>query len=317
MGFVDRRWESAPLYGRAREILHIEPMAPRFLGEALGIGDAADVVRRYAVFGGVPRYWELMAAHEGLWGAVEALVLDPLGVLHEEPARLLHDDLSEPARAASILALIGQGCGRLSEVAGRLGQPATSMTRPVARLTSLGLVRRETPFGIPARDSKRSVYRIADPLLAFWFRFVEPNRSRLAAGERGAVAAEVRRAFPTHLGQAWEALVRWRLARAPLGDERWTKVARWWGRGTDGRALELDGVAESAEEPERALVVEAKLQVSSREVSGLLAALLDKAARCPALAGRRCTAQLWVLEPGQKALSKSRALGPAAVLDAE
>ncbi|MCK6531168.1 ATP-binding protein [Myxococcota bacterium] len=305
---------TAPLLGRAREILRIEPMAPRWLGEALGLSSPVDVLRRFAVFGGVPRYWELMAPFADLETAATDLVLDPVGVLHDEPERLLLDDLRETARAASILALIGQGCARLSEIAGRLGQPSTSLTRPMERLISLGLVPRETPFGVPAKDSKRSLYRIADPLLAFWYRFVEPNRSLLAAGALDAVAADVWRDFPLHLGPTWEALVRWRVPRAPIRGARWKPASRWWGDGVDGRPLELDAVAESADRRDTVLLVEARLQVSPPEVPGLLAALRDKASRCPTIVGRRCEAYLWVLAdaPGVPGV-----LGAAEVLEAE
>ena len=42
----------------------------------------------------------------------------------------------------------------MSEVAGRMGKPAGSLTRPLANLVELGYVRRETPFGESPRSSK-------------------------------------------------------------------------------------------------------------------------------------------------------------------
>jgi len=50
--------------------------------------------------------------------------LSPLGALHEEPARLLRDDLRDTAQAATLLGLLGQGCHRPSEFAGRLALAA-------------------------------------------------------------------------------------------------------------------------------------------------------------------------------------------------
>jgi DNA-binding IclR family transcriptional regulator len=38
----------------------------------------------------------------------------------------------------SLLSLIANGLNRLSEIAGRLGKPATSLTRPLANLIELG-----------------------------------------------------------------------------------------------------------------------------------------------------------------------------------
>jgi hypothetical protein len=84
-------------------------------------------VEAFAVWGGVPQYWELAADYPDLASAVGSLVLSPLGPLHDEPATLLLDDPREVTQAASLLTLIGRGCHRLSEIARRLGKPATSL----------------------------------------------------------------------------------------------------------------------------------------------------------------------------------------------
>ena len=139
--------ESEPLYGRAREIIRIEPLGPAWLPEALKTKDWREALDAYAVWGGVPRHWELARDYGSFVEAITTLVLDPMGVLHREPGRLLSDDMRDTVQAASILALVGQGCHRLSEIAARLGKPSTSLTRPVHRLLQLGLLEREVPFG--------------------------------------------------------------------------------------------------------------------------------------------------------------------------
>jgi AAA+ ATPase superfamily predicted ATPase len=299
---------SAPLYGRAREIIKVEPLEAAWLAPALGLADPARIVEQYAVWGGVPRYWELAADYPTRREAVAELVLDPLGVLHREPDRLLLDDLQEVARAASILALIGQGCHRLSEIAARLDRPATSLTRPMARLLELGLVRRELPFGRSERDSKRTLYRIADPFLRFWYRFVEPDRSRLGAGLLDAVAREVEDRFPHHLGSVWEDLARAAVPRLGFGGRAWGPAARWWGAGADG-PLELDLVATDGDD---ALVGEVKTTLRAEEIDRLLADLEARAARCPELRGKRVTATLWAIEAPrhERVIDAAAVLGP-------
>jgi len=49
---------TAPLYGRAHIILKIGPLSPGWIANAFPI-TAFESVKAYAVFGGVPRYWEL------------------------------------------------------------------------------------------------------------------------------------------------------------------------------------------------------------------------------------------------------------------
>jgi AAA+ ATPase superfamily predicted ATPase len=238
---------AAPLYGRATEMLKVEPLPCGWIRKALHLRDAQAAVEAFAIWGGVPRYWELAADFLNQEAAVQALVLSPLGVLYDEPTRLLLDDLRDLTQAASILSLIGQGCHRLSEIAGRLGKPATSLSRPLDRLLELGLVRRDVPFGASLRDSKRSLYRIADPFLRFWFRFVEPNRSRLEARQIPLVTREIRTQCAHHVAGVWEDLVRTSIPRRRYFNRTWGEARSWWGPDQDRSPMELDLVAESTD----------------------------------------------------------------------
>lgn len=286
---------SAPLYGRASEILKIGPLAVGWTRRALRTTSSAAAIDHWAAWGGVPRYWELAADHASRPEALRALALDPLGVLHREPERLLRDDMAKVTRASSILALVGRGAHRISEVGGRLGMPATSLSRPMAQLVDLGLLEREIPWGRSVQDSKRSLYRVADPFLRTWFRFVDPERSRLAAGQLDEVSRAVEERWPQHLAEAWEDLARASVARLRLFGQRWRPAARWWGPGVDRKPLELDIVAEAVEDPELVLCGDARVSASSRDAARALQELRGKAQRCPDLRGRRVACATWIL----------------------
>jgi hypothetical protein len=273
---------TAPLYGRAREIINVGPLGAAWVGKAFGCSRGAELLEAYSLWGGIPHYWELALDYGSVWEAIQKLVLDPLGVLHAEPHRLLLDDLRETAQAASILSLIGQGCNRISEIASRIEKPATSLTRPLSLLLELGLVHREVPFGVPQRSSKKSLYRIADPFLAFWFRFVEPNRSRLEAGPTKSVTREIRKSAAAHYGEVWEMLVRHSIPRLPIERIEWQPARRWWGGGTDRNRLEIDVIAESVDGT-ALLLGEAKLSVDAQELARVRQDLKRKAARLPFL----------------------------------
>ena len=164
-------------------------MPPPALHEALHL-DPEESVVAYSIWGGVPRNWELAADYDSTGEAVAALILDRNGVLHGEPLRILLDDMGSPVQSNSLLALIGAGCHRLSEIGSRVGQPATNLSRPLSRLIDLGYVRRELPFGESTRSTKRSLYRLDDPFLLFWYRFAVDGRprQRSGAGSRGSTA---------------------------------------------------------------------------------------------------------------------------------
>lgn len=283
--------ETAPLYGRAAEIVKVAPMPPEALPAALRL-DAEDSVEAYSVWGGLPRNWELAADYGSTPEALSALVLDRNGVLHGEPRRLLLDDMRSAVQANTLLALIGGGCHRLSELGGRVGQPATHLSRPLGRLIDLGYLRREVPFGESVRSTRRSLYRLDDPFLLFWYRFVAPNRSRLGMDLIAPVRAEVLARLAGHVAEVWEELARRSTPRLPLDGLRWNPGARWWGRGADGAPLEIDVAAESTD-GRHLLLGEAKWS-DHADAAAVLAGLVRKAQRIPFRRGRRLHYALWL-----------------------
>jgi len=282
----------APLYGRAREVLKIEPLAPGWIGKAFPAMSDPALLEAYSVWGGIPRYWELANEFKTTPEAVLRLALDPLGVLLDEPQRLLLDDLREITQASSVLSLIGEGCHKISEIAGRLGRPATSLSRPLGRLLDLGLVERETPFGGDERNTKRSRYHIADPFLCFWYRFVNPRRVKIESRQFSILEGELKEYLPTQLGEIWEQLARRSVSRLTIAGQRWRPGSRWWGAGTNREPLELDIVALS-EDGSTLLAGEAKSRLGPQDWIRERSRLTSKIERFPLAQGREVLPCIW------------------------
>lgn len=245
-GLVMRATE--PLYGRATEAFHLQPLPAGYLSDALGISSAREVILAYAAWGGVPRYWELMLdSGLPLERALDHLVLNPLGVLHEEPERLLLEELPPAVGLRPIMDAIGLGAHRVSEIGARIGAPATSLSRPLQRLMELGLVQRELPFGSSAASAKRSLYKISDPFCRMWFRVVAPNRGFLASAPKAARERVWRGARQGLVSAAWEELCRQWISLGPMqhntlreaGD--WEPAGRFW----HGQGPEWDVVSQT------------------------------------------------------------------------
>jgi hypothetical protein len=301
---------NAPLYGRAAEILEILPLEPRFLVDALGTRRPVDVVQAYAAWGGVPRYWELASdAKGGTIARLERLVLDPRGPLHREPDRMLIEEVPAAMEVRPILDAIGAGAHRVSEIASRVGRPATSMSRPLERLLELRLIRREIPFGESERKSRRSLYKIEDPFFRLWFRVVAPNRGFLANSTREGRLELLEKHWERLVAETWEDLCRARLpflsGRRALGKlGPWATGRRWW----RGNEREWDLVSTSLDS-ERVLLGEVKWsgKVFRRErVHGEVARLIDKPAPDAPGAGApgRFVRALFVPEAAQDAPRK-------------
>jgi hypothetical protein len=176
----------------------------------------------------------------------------------------------------------------------------------------LGLVRRDIPFGESLKDTKRTAYRLADPFLRFWFRFVEPNRSRLEAGLASTVASDVEAALPQFVSAVWEDLVRESVPRAGYLGRSWSPAAAWWGPGTNRAPLEIDIVAESDGD---LLVGEVKWQEAPdwpREA----AELRRKAENLPLARGKRVRLALWAKKAPQRKIPGVSCYTPKHVLAA-
>lgn len=246
-GYILDRKE--PLYGLADEIIRLTPIPVQYIGQALGC-DAQNAVEEYAIWGGIPRYWELRADYNDNETAIEKLLLDNKGFLADEPIRLLRDDMRDTVQASTLLSIIGNGANRLSEIAGRVGKEATQITEPLSKLRELGYIRREVPFGEDEKKSKKGIYRINDSLLEFNYRFVAPYKSILELGRTKTVLSIIKAQFSGYVGDCWEHLCRQYVSGNIIDGIAYNMASRWWGKifteeNKDGKMVELDVVAES------------------------------------------------------------------------
>jgi AAA+ ATPase superfamily predicted ATPase len=236
---------NAPLYGRADEIMKIQPMSVAHMKKFLDIS-ATEAVTEYGIWGGIPRYWEIRKVSGSLDEALRHHVVNQYGIFADEPERLFSDEIRTSVQAFTILTLIGSGCHRLSELASRMGKPATHLSGPLAFLTDLKYVKREIPFGVPIRSTKKSLYKISDPFLNFWFTFIASEKSRIDLGLTGQVLKEIKKKMPLFISAVWEELCRQSVPFI-FKEIQFNPASRWWGKGKDGIALEIDIVAESSD----------------------------------------------------------------------
>ena len=127
----------------------------------------------------------------------------------------------------------------------RLEKPAMNLLRPLEILTELGLVRRDIPFGELAKNSKRTLYTIADPFLRFWYRYVFPSLSACEQELYDQPMAVWTTTQSQHIGSIWEDLARESVPHLSIHGLRWGQAQRWWGKNSAGEAAEIGVVAES------------------------------------------------------------------------
>ena len=219
---------TAPLYGRADEIMRLAPIRLPYIREALRL-DAINAIEEYAVWGGVPRYWELRENRNSLDDALWHNILSGSGTLYEEPIKLFQDDVKNIVKASTIMSYIGTGANRLSEIAARCNEPATNLSRPLKKLIDLGFLEKDVPFGIDEKNAKKSLYKIADPFMAFYYQFVVPNRSFIELGRRLPIEQALTAHFSKYVSMQWEKLCRDAVTGNLVKGIVYGKAKRWWG----------------------------------------------------------------------------------------
>ncbi len=170
---------AAPLYGRARKLMQVEPMSYAAFCGACGLNSAdEDSFTRFSIVGGIPKYWEFVEPKDSQVELAEALYFGFAPYLDQEPARILRDEGISGLNALSVLEAVGRGAEKASEIAARLRTAQTNLSRLLQQLLDASILVRSLPYGESARSTKRTQYRIQDPALRFWFRVYSPHRSR-------------------------------------------------------------------------------------------------------------------------------------------
>ncbi len=237
---------SSPLYGRCDEIMRIDAMGISDMASYFG-SQVEDMVTEFSVWGGIPRYWEIRAKSKSFEEAVHYHLLDSYGVLYEEPERLFADEMRTAVQAFSVISVIANGSNRISEIAGKLGKPATQLSRLIGFLCDLGYIRREIPYGESLKSSKKSLYKINDPFLNFYFSFILPNKSRIEFQLGGDVWKDINSGLNQYVSHEWEEQCRRKVPFLLIKGKRFLPSSRWWGSGTDKKPMEIDIIAESTD----------------------------------------------------------------------
>ncbi|WP_048056155.1 ATP-binding protein [Pyrococcus sp. ST04] len=267
IGMMERIMEyKSPLYGRRTGQWKVEPFDIKAIAEMFPERSMEEVVKIYAVFGGVPFYLDLVK-NLSVEKAIREKVLRKGEVLYEEPEFLLREELREPRVYKLILKGLALGYETLGELMSFTGLERGNISKYLDVLERLDLVGYELPYG----KRKRGRYYIKDNFFAFWFRFVYPNLGDLELGLVDEVWERVERDLNAYYGKMFEKLIR-EMLRLRILDFGQKKVARWWHKGE-----EIDAIVELKDS---LLFVEIKWsELKRKDAERILEKLKEKAER--------------------------------------
>jgi hypothetical protein len=268
-----------PLYGRPTRVLRVDPLNPAEVAELLG-APAIEALDDYLVVGGFPELVRSRADARRLEQYLAEQLNDPTSPLLVAGERSLSAQFPPETPARHVLRAIGSDASAFGRISDRSGVPRPTLQRTLDLLVGARVVARETPLAAPPGRHRR--YRIADPALRFWLRYLDRGLADVERERGDLVLARIQRDWTDYRGRAIEPIVRHALTRL-LPDERLADVAAigsWWTRTHD---VEVDVVGvDDADTPRRVTALGTIRWRDRRPLTrGDLAELHDRRGRVP------------------------------------
>ena len=261
---------TSPLYGRRTGQWQIEPLSYPYLRQFLPY-DEEDLVMTWCVIGGIPAYLRLFRPDRTFWENVEEQILRKGAYLYSEAEILMQYEFREAGNYMVILRALAAGYTALAPLCQETGLDKGMVSKYLAVLSRMHLIDDEVPVTAHAGYRRRH-YRLTDPYLTFWFRFVYPRRAETEMGQSREVLASIRERIAPYCGQMFEQLSHDLICRGILFGSSYSRLGRWWQKEAE---IDLVGLNEVSGD---VLFCECKWSaVNHRQARGILAALREKA----------------------------------------
>jgi len=261
---------TSPLYGRRTGQWQLEPLSYPYLRRFLPY-DEEDLIMTWCVIGGIPAYLRLFRPDRTFWENVEEQILRKGAYLYSEAEILMQYEFREAGNYMAILRALAAGYTALAPLCQETGLDKGMVSKYLAVLSRMHLINDEVPVTAHAGYRRRH-YRLTDPYLTFWFRFVYPRRAETEMGQSREVLASIRERIAPYCGQMFEQLSHDLICRGILFGSSYSRLGRWWQKEAE---IDLVGLNEVSGD---VLFCECKWSaVNHRQARGILAALREKA----------------------------------------
>jgi AAA+ ATPase superfamily predicted ATPase len=162
----------------------------------------------YAIFGGIPAYWDHFEPKKSMSQNIREQLLTPNNLMQSEPRLLLQDFVSEIHNYWAVLRAIANGARTPKEISTITGLPNVHVPKYLSVLNEAGFVERRVSVTAPA-NSRTGRHHITDPYLRFYFRFLASRGNQLAMDLQEQSLAEISRHMIDFIGtHTWEELCR-------------------------------------------------------------------------------------------------------------
>ncbi len=223
---------SSPLYGRRTGQMRVKPMLFRHVREFFPKQPLPEIVNIYGAAGGVPFYLLFFDQNKSYFENLQNIFFTKEAVLYAEGEFLLREELKEPATFMNILYAISKGAARPGEIASRSYLEAKDLPYYLDTIIKLGFVMKEHPV-LEKPTTKKTIYRIEDNFLRFWFRYVLSHRDEIEQGDKKPAIDDVKKSLDAFLGETFEQIGKEMLIHLNSQEKlpfRFQKLGREWGK---------------------------------------------------------------------------------------
>ncbi|MBR4058428.1 MAG: ATP-binding protein [Lachnospiraceae bacterium] len=232
----------APLFGRRTAQFKVLPFEFRDACKYFNELSNEDKALAYGIVGGTPQYLLQLNDKLSMEDNIKNTYLNPTSSIYEEPQNLLKQEVREPAIYNAIIAAIAAGYTKMSEISTKVGEDTSVCATYIKNLVSLGIVKRETPFG--EDSARKTIYSIEDNMFRFWYRFVPENTSIISRGATELAYSRIQPHLSDYMGSIFEEICKqylWTLLLTGKCAINFTDLGRWWGTNPKTRQqVEID-----------------------------------------------------------------------------
>lgn len=222
----------------------VNPLTPTDVRDLTGL-PPAEAFDAYLLTGGFPLQALEWRDAQPVTDFLRTSLANPLSALVASGELMLGAEFPADSQARIVLSALAAEERAFTPLLQATGLGRTSFVRAVDLLVDKGIVAAERP--VSTVPSKATRYRITDPYLRFWLRFVHPHLAEIDRDRSSRTLARVTRSWTTWRGRVIEPVVREALSRL-LPDERtsWldpdhgNEIGAYWTRSND---VEIDLVA--------------------------------------------------------------------------
>lgn len=234
----------SPLYGRRTAQIKMQQIPFRYYKDFLTGFTEDELIQRYAITGGVPKYIELFDTRGDIYKEIQDNIVNTSSYLYEEPAFLLQKEITEIGSYFTLIKTIAAGNHKLSNIATAMEVKQTGISKYLSTLQDLDIIERQVPVTEEHPEkSKKGLYFIKDNYFNFWFQFIYPYRDMIESGNEDYVMQNIHKyMIERHTAYVYEAICRekiWELNNSNTMDFMVNRVGRWWGH----KDVEIDIVA--------------------------------------------------------------------------